>query len=72
MLCLTCTMISRVDLAHYGVKIWESVDCGTIENIGRVIYLGVNIMFDLKLKFHLKMLAQDQTEHLASLVNLYA
>ena len=33
MLCLTCTMISSVDLAHYGVSRandWVSVDCGTI------------------------------------------
>ena len=32
MLCLTCTTISSVDLAHYGVsraKDWVSVDCGT-------------------------------------------
>ena len=32
MLYLTCTMISTVDLAHYGVsraKGWVSVDCGT-------------------------------------------
>ena len=31
MLYLTCTMISSVDLAHYGVshtKDWVSVDCG--------------------------------------------
>ena len=31
MLYLTCTMISRVDLAHHGVscaKDWVSVDCG--------------------------------------------
>ena len=29
---MTCTMISSVDLAHYGVsraKDWVSVDCGT-------------------------------------------
>ena len=25
----TCTMISSVDLAHYGLKIWVSGDCGT-------------------------------------------
>ena len=34
MLCLTCTMISSVDLAHYGVshaKDWVSVDCGTMK-----------------------------------------
>ena len=33
MLCLTCSMISSVDLAHYGlsrVKDWVSGDCGTI------------------------------------------
>ena len=33
MLYLTCTMISSVDLAHYGVsraKDWVFVDCGTI------------------------------------------
>ena len=33
MLCLTCTMISSVDLANYGVscaKDWVSVNCGTI------------------------------------------
>ena len=32
MLYLTCTMISSVDLAHYGVslaKYWVSMDCGT-------------------------------------------
>ena len=35
MLYLTCTMISSVDLAHYGVyraKDWVSVDCGIISN----------------------------------------
>ena len=33
MLYLTCTMISSVDLAHYGVshaKDWVSLDCGTM------------------------------------------
>ena len=33
MLYLTCTIISSVDVAHYGVscaKNWVSVDCGTI------------------------------------------
>ena len=33
MLCLTCTTITSVDLAHYEVsraKDWVSVDCGTI------------------------------------------
>ena len=35
MLYLTCTMISSVDLAHFGLsraKDWLSVDCGTISN----------------------------------------
>ena len=34
MLYLTCTTITRVDLAHYGVshaKNWVSVACGTID-----------------------------------------
>ena len=36
MLYLTCTMISSVDLADYGVfhaKDWVSVNCGTMNNI---------------------------------------
>ena len=35
MLYLTCTTITSVDLAHYGVsraKDWVSVYCGTIQN----------------------------------------
>ena len=40
MLYFTCTMISSVDIAHYGVsraKDWVSVDCGTItKRPGRV------------------------------------
>ena len=35
MLYLTCTTITSIDLAHYGVsraKDWVSVDCGTIMN----------------------------------------
>ena len=35
MLHLTCTIITSVDLAHYGVscaKDWVSVDCGTNSN----------------------------------------
>ena len=34
MLYLTCTTITSVDLAHYGVSLandWVSVDCGTSE-----------------------------------------
>ena len=43
MLYLTCTMISSVDLAHYGVsraEDWVSVDCGT-KHGGRCLYLEV-------------------------------
>ena len=39
MLYLTCTMISRVDLAHKGAshaKDWVSVDCGTIYIIAQL------------------------------------
>ena len=35
---LTCTMISCVDLAHYGVssaKDWVSVDCGTGQGLAK-------------------------------------
>ena len=41
MLYLTCTTITSVDLAHYGVsraKHWVSVDCGTSYVI--IIYQG--------------------------------
>ena len=41
MLYLTCTMISSVDLAYYGVssaKDWVSVDCGSIS-----CYLSVQV-----------------------------
>ena len=37
MLYLTCTTISSVDLAQYGVSLakdWVSVECGTSETIG--------------------------------------
>ena len=43
MLCLTCTTITSVDLAHYGVsrvKDWVSVDCG-INRYLHLIYLFV-------------------------------
>ena len=46
MLYLTCTTITSVDLAHYGVsraKGWVSVDCGTKHNcigVGRLRVLG--------------------------------
>ena len=45
MLYLTCTTITSVDLAHYGVsraKDWVSVDCGTNKNI-YAIYSCINI-----------------------------
>ena len=49
MLCLTCTTITSVDLAHYGVsraKDWVSVDCGTRENINMCIcYIFVYITY---------------------------
>ena len=37
MLYLTCTTITSIDLAHYGVsraKDWVSVKCGTMQNRG--------------------------------------
>ena len=40
MLYLTCTTITSVDLAYYGVsraKDWVSVDCGTLYNICRLL-----------------------------------
>ena len=47
MLYLTCTMMSSVDLAHYGVsraKDWISVDCGTII----IIMIGLLIIILIK------------------------
>ena len=44
MLYLTCTTITRVDLAHYGVsraKDWVSVDCGTKTNKSSVMSLYI-------------------------------
>ena len=41
MLYLTCTTITSVDLAHYGIsraKDWVSVDCGTIWIIDQGLY----------------------------------
>ena len=47
MLYLTCTTITRVDLAHYGVsraKDWVSVDCGTnLFNIYHKAYIKQKI-----------------------------
>ena len=45
MLNLTCTRITIVDIAHYGVsraKEWICVDCGTIKDIIEIEFL-VNI-----------------------------
>ena len=52
MLYLTCTTITSIDLAHYGVsraKDWVSVDCGTItlSNILYCIALLLNISRNL-------------------------
>ena len=55
MLCLTCTMVSSVHLAHYRVsraKDWVSVDCGTtIYNNISNSKLQNNIDFDLSRAF---------------------
>ena len=44
---LTCTTITRVDFAHYGVsraKDWVSLDCGTMPPYR---FISVFIRFDL-------------------------
>ena len=44
MLYLTCTTITSVDLAHYGVsraKDWVSVDCGTNKITDKTCDIGV-------------------------------
>ena len=55
MLYLTCTTITSVDLAHYGVsraKDWKSVDCGTIIII--IIFdLAMHRMWEILNTFHL-------------------
>ena len=43
MLCLTCTIIFSVDLAHYGVsraEDWVSVDCGTMTRVSQHFSYG--------------------------------
>ena len=43
MLYLSCTMISSVDLAHFGVsraKDWVSVDCDTSKFLGHSVVLN--------------------------------
>ena len=52
MLYLTCTIISNVDLAHYGVscaKDWVFVDCGTIKFNSDCIYV-----FQLYISVHIR------------------
>ena len=47
MLYLTCTMISRVDLSHYGVsrdKGWVSVECGTMPVKVQFIFIIIIII----------------------------
>ena len=49
MLYLTCTMISSVDLAHYGVSrakdlVHVSVDCGTSSKCQQVLFLLVGLL----------------------------
>ena len=49
MLYLTCTTITSVDLAHYGVsraKDWVSVDCGTINiDTSLIVYNSAQSFF---------------------------
>ena len=48
MLYLTCTIISSVDLAHYGVsraKDWVSVDCGTISVLSNIPFVAHKQLF---------------------------
>ena len=48
MLYLTCTTITSIDLAHYGIsraKDWVSVKCGTSKGLGSIRgYFGLNIL----------------------------
>ena len=57
MLYLTCTTITSVDLAHYGVyhvKDWVSVDYGTTKNTGKTNLL---VIFMVQFSsFHKKLL----------------
>ena len=49
MLYLTCTTITRVDLAHYGVsraKDWVSVDCGTSSGVGEPFSMKLCVYID--------------------------
>ena len=50
MLYLTCTMLSSVDIAHYGVpreKDWVSVDCGTSDRRAWFVLLYGEIIPEL-------------------------
>ena len=47
MLYLTCTTITSIDLAHYGVsraKDWVSVKCGTMTSIPNKIHYILDIV----------------------------
>ena len=47
MLYLTCTTITSVDLAHYGVyraNNWVSVDCGTVQIKISIVILGEEVI----------------------------
>ena len=58
MLYLTCTTITSVDLAHYGVsraKDWVSVDCGTKAVFCKKNTTSVNIyMMNISIKSQLQ------------------
>ena len=48
MLYLTCTTITSVDLAYYGVsraKVWVSVDCGTATIILAILCFRYDNLF---------------------------
>ena len=54
MLYLTCTTITSVDLAYYGVyraKDWVSVNCGTMKLLFHLVLLLWNTVFNI-LRFH--------------------
>ena len=61
MLYLTCTTITSVDFAHYGLsraKDWVSVDCGTIQEgvnrKDRYSLIGLNNILFIKFKYKLQ------------------
>ena len=63
MLYLTCTTITNVDLAHYGVsraKDWVSVDCGTSLLISMHSY---NVMYTGVIPICLPVLSTDVVQY---------